>query len=815
MEFAFHHPGKLTGSNFRGAWLPGAQVTETGRQEIFLRTVFTYRKGNVMENKIWTCARLLAALLTLPPVIGRAQNDPGAHEEIAEIVVTAQKRSEDVNKVPISIAVFDQKSMDIQGVRDIADIANLTPGVQYISTGVVNQLTIRGISSTIGSPTTATYIDDVPVGGRTGQIGNVGSSAIKIFDLERVEVLRGPQGTLFGAGAEAGVIRFITPQPSLTESSGYARAELSGTQGGGVGYESGVAYGEPIVSNELGFRVSAWYRRDQGWIDDDSAIPGGVHESNANWTDTYVVRGALKFKPADNFTLTGSLAYQDVSQNSISEYEPSASNPPSRFVNLGTLRQPVDDRYILPTIKADWDLGSVSLTAISSYFDRSQDYTIDSTDVIPNIFHAPFATSISQAVPAYFSDTQKIYSEELRLQSADSDTKFKWTVGVFFLSEKQDQNVNFIDPGLPAFSESFFGLPIQEIFGSGLGPGNSALQETIAFKDDQLAGFGQVDYRLTTRLTLTAGVRVARQKDDFNFEGSGPLNGGAAVAAGSTSETPVTPKFGANLQVTDDSLLYASAAKGNRIGGANQPLLNTPACQSAVNDVGLHGTPESYKSDSLWSYEIGSKSQFFDHRLQIDADAYHIDWSNIQQNVHIIACASGFIANLGKATSDGAEFSATAQATDHLQLGASIGYNDAKLSANVGAGDAILGYKGDRVGTTPPWTINDWAKYTLSIHGYSTYIRADDEYNHKNPGPYPQQQSSTLGYDPYFVSLPSYNLLNVRSGVEFHGIDVSLFAMNVLNNHALLETYNLNVPGRQFGFTNRPLTVGLTAVARW
>ena len=251
-------------------------------------------------------AMMLAALSAAAQSVEPPPESTGDNAGLTEIIVTAQRRAEDINKVPISIAAYDQKTLDVQGVKDLSDVVQFTPGIQYEDSGPVNRLSVRGISSSQGTTTTATYIDEVPVDARIGIIAEIGTSQIKVFDLERVEVDRGPQGTLFGAGAEAGIIRFITVQPSLTSYSGYSRSELSTTQGGSLGYEAGVAVGGPIIDNELGFRVSAWYRQDPGYIDDRSPVAGSYQDNNANWSNSYILRGALKYAPIDNLTITGS-----------------------------------------------------------------------------------------------------------------------------------------------------------------------------------------------------------------------------------------------------------------------------------------------------------------------------------------------------------------------------------------------------------------------------------------------------------------------------------------------------------------------------
>lgn len=212
---------------------------------------------------------IVAALIAVPalnPTATLAADPTGGPEQLQEIVATAQKRAEDVDRVPISVAVFDNASFDRLSIQNIGDVADRSPGVDYQVTGPKNLLAIRGIYSGGGAATTAIYIDDVPVQVRVGIVGLIGATLPAAFDLDRVEVLRGPQGTLFGSSAEGGAIRFITPEPSLTQYSAYSRADIGDTDNGAPSFEAGAAFGGPIVNDQLGFRISAWHRLDGGSV---------------------------------------------------------------------------------------------------------------------------------------------------------------------------------------------------------------------------------------------------------------------------------------------------------------------------------------------------------------------------------------------------------------------------------------------------------------------------------------------------------------------------------------------------------------------
>lgn len=302
-----------------------------------------------------------------------ADAESGGAVSVEEIIVTATRRPEEISKVPVNITAYTPQQMDEQGVRQIDDISRLTPDLQFTHTSGAagnnsSNISIRGVFSDVGAATTGIYIDDTPI-----QMRNVGywnaNAFPKIFDLERVEVLRGPQGTLFGAGAEGGAVRFITPEPSLQDHSGYARAEVADTKGGAPSYEIGGAFGSPIIDDKLGFRVSAWGRTDGGWIDRVSPDTGQTVESNSNRENSVVLRGALTARPIDALKVTASMLYQDVYDHDRNQYWSTLSDPSNdRYDQASRVRQPARDQFYLPALKVQFDLEKVSLISNTSYF---------------------------------------------------------------------------------------------------------------------------------------------------------------------------------------------------------------------------------------------------------------------------------------------------------------------------------------------------------------------------------------------------------------------------------------------------------------
>ncbi len=317
---------------------------------------------------------------------------------LEEIVVTATRRAERLQDVPVSATAFTQEKLDVEGLRSIDDLTRLTPGVTFQRSGTTSSgnfndedsdINIRGVDSTAGTSTVGIYIDDTPIQGR--HISFTSFNAFPaLFDLERVEVLRGPQGTLFGAGSEGGTIRFIQPTPDLHTDSVYIRSELATTKHGDPTYELGAAVGGPLIDDKLGFRISASYREDGGWVDHVDYRTQAITKSDSNYQDTVVVRGALKWAPTDTVSVTPSIYYQELRLGDTSAYWPSLSNPgASRFENGNAQRNPSTDPFSLSAVKIEWDAGFAHFTSNTSYYARNQHSISDYTQFDRALFGLP------------------------------------------------------------------------------------------------------------------------------------------------------------------------------------------------------------------------------------------------------------------------------------------------------------------------------------------------------------------------------------------------------------------------------------------
>jgi iron complex outermembrane recepter protein len=759
-------------------------------------------------------------------------------DNLAEIVVTAQRREEPLDKVPISVTAFSQKTMDDFHVQSFSDLVTLVPGL-VMSTqsaeGTEWDIAIRGIFSGGNAPTTAIYIDETPISVR--RIDNAvfsGSPQPNIFDLDHIEVLRGPQGTLFGSSSMGGAIRYITPQPNIETASGYARAELDYTDRGSPGYQAGVAYGAPIVDGLLGFRMSAWIQADGGFIDIEDPDSGQIVKRNANSSSTYVYRPAFTIAPAEGLTITPAAFIQGQHSDAPNTYWLTylPYQQTGAHVAGDLLPQPVQDNLVVASVAVKYDFDNMSFQSDTSYMDRKYKDGLDFTHWYPAIYGGvPFVPGLTQSEfsPICFDfDSTRMWQQEFRLVS-DPHSRITWVAGLYFRRSRQVDSQP-ITGDLTPLTEALFGKTSEEFTGvPTFQYGGQSLSSYTWFStvDEQKAIFGAATIEIVPRLKADIGVRVEKsaviQQQQVN---AGPLLGVAysSLLAPDQSQTPVTPRAALTYQYTDKDMVYVSAAKGYRAGGSNAvDVTNNYLCEPSAAALGLKSVPVTYDSDTLWSYEIGAKDSLFDRRLVIQTSAFYINWSNIQTPVSLPSCAESFTTNRGKAISQGFDLQFAIAPMEGLKIGGSVGYTDTYYpnatygAPSNGVSPLIIG-AGDKVAQVLPWTATANLEYSRDIgglwNGARSYLRLD--YRWLDDGP--KADPNVVNYDPATGSHPNqaYALLNIRLGVVHQGLDLSLFVNNATNSDPLLS-YTHVVPGDTLyeATAIRPLTAGVTGAYRF
>lgn len=730
-----------------------------------------------------------------------AEADKSAAAGLDEVVVTATRREERLMDVPMSVQAFSQEKLDAQGVKNVDDLTRVSPGVTFLRNGMGSSgnyndegsdISIRGIDSSAGASTTGIYIDDTPIQGRHLNFGTLNAYPA-LFDLERVEVLKGPQGTLFGSGSEGGAIRFITPEPNLHEFSGYARAEIGAVSHGGTNYEAGVAAGGPIIDGVLGFRISASVREDGGWVnrvsyhapsssfgDYGETIYNGsptidkVIEKNANWHDTQTFRVALKWQASENVTVAPSVYVQTLHINDTGAYWQNLSNPSSSDYNNGNAqRNPSTDPLWVAGLKINWHANWADVVANTSYYSRSQHSVSDYTQWFNTVFlYDQYNTTPNSAL---FTDRQKNFTQEVRATSNDANATLQWTVGAYYTHSYENSTEYIVSP----------------LGGAGLANNYVYLQPEFSMLDKQYALFGEVNWKLTDTLKLTAGLRYSNMKysglvnetEQGLFAPPGSPNGiFSVVTPAQGSASPVTPRVVLNYQPNHDTLYYASAAKGFRPGGINSQLPQN--CFPEGVDAAAAAKP--FSDDSLWQYEIGTKTSALDHRLAISAAVYEIKWKNIQQFVYL-ACGLGFNYNLGEVTAKGAELELNWKATNNLTLGINAAYTSAKFETAVvpfkEAPTFQLVASGNHLPASP-WNLQLTGEYVWHDMAKKPYLRVDYQYSAAQTTLVPYQDPANIpNADPTLPGLPQINMLNLRAGIRVGGYDASLFIANATNFH--------------------------------
>ena len=770
-----------------------------------------------MRN-IFCAAASLIAISSATSALAQTSSTGAAEAGAGEIVVTATRHAEPMSKVPLSVSAFSQEMLDKRGVKDISGLVRQTPGIQLDPSGFGNQtnIAIRGVSSTVGAATTGVYIDDTPIQSR--QVGYTSTNAFPaVFDLERVEVLRGPQGTLFGAGSEGGTVRFITPQPSLSATHLYAKAEGSATQDGAPSGEIGASVSTPLIADKLGLSLAGWIRRDGGYVDrQDANTPGAPLLGHVNWGVSKVGRAALKWQATDALSITPSLFFQQHYQNDSDNFWESLSQPSSGKFVSGQSNQTWDkDTFYLPALNINWRSDALQLVSNTSYYIRDQSSQIDYSTVWSSIFAG------QQNTPGYFSaahntNSQRTFTQEVRLQSDNPDAKLKWVVGGFYAKSVQNFTEAVVDPN---FSLLFGGAPLVAVFGEDLIDGTYSLKGNGRGADEQLAGFADVTYAITAKLKLAAGLRVAQTKFTGSSLFDGPLVGAPQVQAPvSVTEHPVTPKFAIDYQATSDLLFYTSASKGYRIGGTNAPVPALP-CAGSLAGYGYTGAPPLYASDSLWSYEAGAKGKTAGGRVSFGASIFHVDWSNIQQQVNLNTCGAQFIANLGSAKSNGFDAQATLRVSHALTLDGTVSYTNAQLKSTIyGAAAATNALSivsaGDHL-DSHPWTLSLGANWEKRVaNDYTLYARGDYQYKSRGDKT-AATDSATAAFDPGAWHLQALAFASLRAGLRWSTFDAALFVDNIADTHPIVSRAQDNIAvGSYHDITTRPRTFGLTVTYR-
>ena len=715
-----------------------------------------------------------------------------------EVVVTGMRMRGEFQNVPVSVVVWKEHDLEAARVDDASRLANLTPGVEFDSyldygAGVETNISIRGVNSRDGS-TVAVYLDDIPM--PTDRASLFGRAYPLLFDLDHVEVLRGPQGTLMGEGAEGGALRFVRPEPSASAFTSLAHADYSATLHGAPSYELGGNLNVPLLPEHIGFRLSAWTRQDGGYIDRVDPYTTAPLELNVNSAERDSFSTAVDFKLGPDFSIIPGFDYQSVDINDSSAFFTFLSSPGDGVLRSGKyLSQPYFDRYRLPSLRIVAELGSATLVSESAYLDRwaygFADTTNNGTTSGPCTLVPAGTLCLGSAATANgvsLSLEQRVLSQLIRVESTDPAARVRWLAGAQYLHAHYTGVQDLVNE-----SESEAG---------GV---NGRLYPDL--NTVQVAVFGQADVRLPKGFTATAGVRTERMSYDSISvirARSAPAEFPEMSYPAQDEATEVAPHLALNYQPDARHLYYVSAAKGYRMGGANLPL--GPECGA---------TPVyTYAPDSVWSYELGAKTSTLSGRLQTDVSVFHAVWRNMQLQVPYNNCGFGYTDNVGAAQSDGFDLGVDAALTSHLNLRVLAAYADARYTQTVYFEGHPLVSNGDALGAVPlvpsPFTASAIATYTTAINDSIVSLRAQDVFHSRNHGPFNTDNPDGVVYDPERQADPPTNQVDLSIGVSRRTLEVSTFLLNAFNAQPTLQLRNRG-PGDAllYATTLRPRTVGV------
>jgi outer membrane receptor protein involved in Fe transport len=808
------------------------------------------RRGrrNVLHGTVCAAAILAAAIPAVAATAAAGDVDDAASApaaQLEEITVTAQKRSEDIKDIPISVSAISGAQLIEHHVADYDDISRTVPGISFqagAGPGLDN-IEIRGVSSTSGSATVGIYIDEVSV-----TVKNTYDGAVqpKLFDLDRIEVLRGPQGTLYGASSMGGTIRFITEQPDLHDFSATVSSDLSVTHHGGFNNDEYAILNVPVIEGEFALRVSVDLAHQSGFIDNyrptpTGAGPGGsilslgvddntgvLARAGVNDIRTEVVRISGKYAGPDDLTITPALFWQRTAVNDSNLQYPAIGlyDQDKRVAEPGT------DTLTVPSLTVNKSFGWADLTSITSYFKRDFNRVTDGTyynsNVFANFFVAQPTDTAPQAYgtatvlaflpsPVYYRTRTEQFSQELRLSSKDAalaGIPATWTAGLYFSDQHQTHLDDEFIPGLQADFLNIYGYGIgsnASPVGAANYPGVSYANDSIYFghsfpTEQQLAPFGEFGLQVTPQLKAALGLRYVAAKESNHVVSGGFYSFGLPVSYSDSERFhATTPKVSLDYAINDSSNVYVTAAKGFRLGGPTGPdPANVPGgtCDADYASLNLANPPTQYQSDSLWSYELGSKGRYADNRVSVNAAAYAINWSNIQQTINLPTCGFGFTTNVGNAKIYGSEFELRALVLPSLTLSLNAGTTHAYITSVSSLGSGIVSV-GESILNVPKYSITPSADYDTSISDSTTgFVRVDFPYTGRSRAYF---DSSGLTH----LYSPGYGIVNLNLGFTHDKLTVGLYAKNLLNWKGIIQYPSVNsVPE---GYTVRPLTMGVMA----
>ena len=745
-----------------------------------------------------------------------AEATVSAQDELSQIVVTAQKREETARSIPMSIVAISAASIDDASPEGFHELLLSVPGLSYSASEVaLARYSIRGVSTAAANPTVGIYLDDLSLA--TMNSSFAGAIDPQLFDLDRIEVLEGPQGTLYGGNAMGGAIKYVTKKPLLDSVSISAATSVGSVEHGGISYGVESTFNFPLVPEHLAMRIGASYRWDAGYINniaggstqdwsrsaDASNLPFRPLEYNSlsqfsasdfNGRSTTVSRASLEFVPIESLSIRPSVTVQRSDQANPDEFFTNLPN----FESADRFAQPTRDRLNIFSLEIAAQADRFTLTSLTGEVDRRLTLERD------------FSLNLGALIPAIFADdshndsvtSTKTLSEEIRVSSPEH-APVRWILGLYYSHQKTDfrQQINTVGSG------AFFGTETDlTYFGD---------QRTDA---EQKAVFADLNYPIG-HWNIGMGTRYFHTNQRVDSLTGGVLNGGTNIVAGRTSiDTGSTPRVSISYTLPNtDHLLYASAGKGFRPGGPNLYDSTSPLCSADLERLGLTRLPQSYQSDGLWTYELGSKSLFSEGHAQVNAAAFYTNWTRIQQQVTLPTCAFPFTGNVGAALIKGAELSLEIRPLEKLTIAASLAYVDSRVTESA---TGVPAQVGQELLDTPRWSGSIGARYRVALGPSTTgALHLDFGYHGANLREFASVAPVTYANGVMGVIADAtqvqqaYRVVNLGLEVQHNQISYRLYVDNLLDSAPYLDFRR--PPGFSAADTLRPRTIGLSGRASY
>ncbi|MET0987242.1 MAG: TonB-dependent receptor [Steroidobacteraceae bacterium] len=779
--------------------------------------------------------RILFIVLLLPSLA--LSQSPKDDDILVNIIVTAQKREAALQDVPFSVAARTDEQIRDSGASNIAELARNFAGLTVTDLGPgQSQVSIRGISAgqvvrdLVGSvkESVGVYLDESAISQA------LFTPDLDLFDLARFEVLRGPQGTLFGAGSAAGTVRYITRQPVLGQFEG--TAEIGGYTGDDTDYGGSIrgAINLPM-GDTTAVRLVGYYNELAGFI--DSIYPGRGTREDVNDGQKYGGRIALLFQPNEYLSITPRIVYQkletdgyprfdvyDILGNAFTTTEPPVD--PGKREQVTQIREGIDDEFMLADLTIGWKFGDLRLTSITSYTDRDVVVVRDSGPLTGSITYGSFGgTSAEVRLDAPLIDTTKlkVFSQEVRLAS-EAVGMFEWLIGAFYQDTDRDYGQDLPAPGYDAI-----------LTRNGLPPGSppdTPYYSEVPFDLKQFAVFGEATYHFTHQWSLTGGVRYYDYDEDRTLTFGGVFADlGYTDQPGSTSSNGFSPRVILAFEPNENMLLTAQVARGFRLGGINDPL-NVPLCAPA--DLVTYGGQPTFDDEKVLNYEIGAKTLWVDGRVVINAAVFYSDIEDLQVIADAGSCSSRIVLN-AQAASLGGEVEVLARPDANWEFGVSATYLQAEITKTRrdSNGIPIAGIRdGNRLPTSPEFQAAASATYSWPFaaeieafvnftfqHVGSSYTQLADQEppfglvdsNPATPAPgffdFGDPTIDSFTFDP---KLPSYDIGNLRLGARADAWETAVYVNNLWDERARLSLDRERGSRGRVGYlTNSPRTYGL------